>query len=200
MPNEFESDRHGQSSQYGYDDTDVVYNEGALYEPEGLRERARMRGRRAANQIEDTYEQGKERLEQGIERHPLAMGLGFFGVGLLIGLSIPRTRREREWFGDASEDLVERARDRGYDIVHRGVEAGRRAWDATREELHDQGLAPRQVSDKARRVVNEGVHAAREAARDAGRTPEEMARRADELRERAQAIAQHEAERIERQF
>lgn len=159
---------------------------------------AQRRGQNAAHQLEDTYTHGRERFEHGLDRHPLAMCVGFFAVGLLVGLSIPRTRREHEWFGDTSEGVLDRARERGYELMQQGVEAGRRTYEATREELREQGLAPDQIRDRARQVLREGMAAARNAAEEAGLTRDEPGRRAGEVRETAQTTTQREIERLQR--
>jgi hypothetical protein len=159
---------------------------------------ARRGGARAAHQLGESYEYGRSRFEGSLERHPLAMGLGFFALGVVVGLTIPRTHRERDLFGETSGQILGRARERGRDVMRQGIEAGRRTLRATREEMHAQGLAPGQIRDKARRVYNEGINAARDAAEQEGLTSEELARRADALRERAQESAQQEFERLQR--
>ena len=42
-----------------------------------------------------------------MEEYPLAVGIGFAALGALIGVLLPRTRREDELLGEQSDQLVE---------------------------------------------------------------------------------------------
>jgi hypothetical protein len=86
---------------------------------------ARDMGRTAVRTTRETAVRagrGVVRAEQSVEHtydeYPLAFGVGAVAVGLAVGLSLPHTRREDEWLGEAKERLVERAHHAAQDAIH----------------------------------------------------------------------------------
>lgn len=49
--------------------------------------------------------------------NPMLMGAVALGLGALVGMILPETRKEHEWMGEAKENLVEKAKDKAMDAV-----------------------------------------------------------------------------------
>ena len=60
--------------------------------------------------IESGYYSSAEQLENAMEEYPLAVGIGFAALGALVGVLLPRTRREDELLGEHSDQLVKATR------------------------------------------------------------------------------------------
>ncbi|HET7239227.1 MAG TPA: hypothetical protein VFI76_09375, partial [Terrimicrobiaceae bacterium] len=69
--------------------------------------------------IESGYHSSAERLENAVEEYPLAVGIGFAALGALIGVLLPRTRREDELLGEHSDQLVTATKEKGQQLLER---------------------------------------------------------------------------------
>jgi ElaB/YqjD/DUF883 family membrane-anchored ribosome-binding protein len=130
-------------------------------------ERGRSMSHRMKEGLEQGYHTGAERLEDAVEEHPLAVGLGFAALGALFGLLLPRSRRENEWMGGQSDHLMEIAREKSDELLERGKAVGERVKEAAIEGAREQGLTPEAATGALHQLkhkVGEVVHRAKEEA------------------------------------
>jgi ElaB/YqjD/DUF883 family membrane-anchored ribosome-binding protein len=90
-------------------------------------ETARTQTKRAAQSARSTF-----------QSHPLATGLATLAAGLTLGLLIPPSRKEKQWMGSASQDLVDTARELAQEAAERGKVVAERAYESAREEAKEQ--------------------------------------------------------------
>ena len=121
---------------------------------ERVAEKARATGDRlttradnAAYRVRETARTTARRVENQFEESPIGIGAVALAMGLAIGLSIPRTRKEAELMGDARDKLADR----------------------TREKIAD-------TTDKVERVVQKALPEVKNVVRDAAREIRETAR------------------------
>ena len=108
---------------------------------------ARLRRTLAATSSVDTS-QVPEQLENAMEEYPLAMGIGFAALGALIGVLLPRTRREDELLGEQSDQLVTATKEKGDELLQRGKAVAQRVTESAVEEARQQGLTPEAVGER----------------------------------------------------
>ncbi len=65
-----------------------------------------------------------------VERRPIAAGMATLAAGLLIGLLIPTTRRERELMGETRDQLFRGAKEAGRETFEKTKEVAKHAADA----------------------------------------------------------------------
>ena len=106
---------------------------------------------------------GGEGVVEAIRRNPAIAGGASLLVGAALAAMLPRTRVEGRAFGEAAEDVRERARD----LAAEGVEAGRRALGAAAEEAERQNLTAAGAKDVVRDVGDRVGAAARDAGDEA---------------------------------
>lgn len=92
--------------------------------------------------IESGYHSSAEQLENAMEEYPLAIGIGFAALGALIGVLLPRTRREDELLGEHSDQLVKATKEKGRELLERGKGVAERVAESALEEAKQQGLTP----------------------------------------------------------
>lgn len=113
--------------------------------------------------IESGYHSSAERLENAVEEYPLAVGIGFAALGALIGVLLPRTRREDELLGEHSDQLVTATKEKGQQLLERGKVVAERVAESALEEAKQQGLTP----ETARETVSGFAGKVGEVARKA---------------------------------
>lgn len=153
----------------------------------GAKEASRMAKSTAVGvgrQAQHGYDVGRRKAVEVSDEHPLALGAALIGLGVLVGLSVPRTRREDEFIGGQAEDLKRRAKDTARDLIDRGMHIAQVTAEETIDEAKRQGLAPSTIAEKARRVASEIRDKAGEAAQREQITP-------DALGEKVKAVAEH---------
>ncbi|CAN5540008.1 DUF3618 domain-containing protein [soil metagenome] len=143
------------------------------------RSAADLRWRRGTGAVQDYTERGKravrqqagilqERFEEASDEYPLAMGGAFLAAGLLAGLLLPRSEREDEWMGEASDQIKEEARAVGEEALEKGKAAAAETAASAMDEAEARGITPETVAEKAGRAVSETVKAGRESAEGKG--------------------------------
>jgi len=88
----------------------------------------------------DYYQQGRQRVQETAETHPLALGLGCMVAGILAGVVAPKTRAEDETFGDAADQIKSEAKQQAHALAEKGSAVADRAIEAGKEEVHQQGI------------------------------------------------------------
>jgi len=109
-----------------------------------------------------------DRFREAGDDYPLAVGGAFLAAGLLAGLLLPRTKKEDEWMGEASDELKEQTREKAEELAQRGKEAAVKTAGAALDEAKARGITPESVAEKTSRVVSEAVNAGKQAAREEG--------------------------------
>ena len=123
--------------------------------------------------IESGYHSSADQLENAMEEYPLAVGIGFAALGALIGVLLPRTRREDELLGEHSDQLVKATKEKGQELLERGKVVAERVAESALEEAKQQGLTPEaaretvsgfagKVSEVARKAKEETTTAAKD--------------------------------------
>lgn len=156
-----------------------------------MQEQARRGASRMKHQMGAGYSRSREGLSAAIEESPLAAAAAFIGLGLLAGLVLPSTRSEDRLMGEAADDVKDRARDAGQEVMERGQRVAEATMTAASEELERQELAPDQIREKAQRVVS----SAQEAIQQETGSVDELKQKAAAVAERAKEAAQEETQR-----
>jgi ElaB/YqjD/DUF883 family membrane-anchored ribosome-binding protein len=145
----------------------------------GVRERARELGQQAQEQTR----RARTGLERTMEENPLAVVAGVAVLGLVAGLLVPETERERRTMGPVRDDLAERAQNTAGRIKDVAVEAGQELKDSVTEEIKYRApeikstltdaaqTVKEQVKESAGRVKEEAKQAAKQSS--AGRSTTE---------------------------
>ena len=128
-----------------------------------------------------------DRFREASDEYPLAVGGAFLAAGLLAGLLLPRTEKEDEWMGKASDELKEQTRLKTERLAQRGKEAAAKTAGAALDEAEARGITPDSLAEKTSRVVSEAVSAGKETARKEGIAGQD-------IKEHAQAIGQAAAQ------
>jgi ElaB/YqjD/DUF883 family membrane-anchored ribosome-binding protein len=97
--------------------------------------------------IESGYHSSAEQLENAMEEYPLAVGIGFAALGALVGVLLPRTRREDELLGEHSDQLVKATKEKGQELLERGKVVAERVAESALEEAQQQGLTPESAGE-----------------------------------------------------
>jgi ElaB/YqjD/DUF883 family membrane-anchored ribosome-binding protein len=79
------------------------------------------------------------RVKDTAERNPVGLAVGAAAVGFVVGLVIPSTRVEDERVGEASDRVVEAAKETADDAVERGKQVVQEAAETAKESGREQG-------------------------------------------------------------
>jgi hypothetical protein len=102
--------------------------------------RSRDTARNVGHQLAEGYRTGAEKFSRAADEYPLAIGAAFAALGVLVGLSLPHTRKEDELRGEQSDHLVDAAKEKGEQLLEAGKAIGERLVDAAKDEAAGQGL------------------------------------------------------------
>ena len=78
-------------------------------------------------------------LRDTAESNPLGLAVGGISVGFLLGTLLPRTRFENEQMGEASDRVLDAARDSGREAVERGKAVAQEAASAAVDTAKESG-------------------------------------------------------------
>ena len=166
---------------------------GARHRAGSMGRGARRRGSQVQRQMRRGYDSSRERFEEAVEDYPLAVGLGLLALGALVGLSLPRTRREDEWMGEQSDHLKHRVRERGEEAVERGKHVAEATVSAVTEESKHEGLSPGSLGEKVRHVAEKTWNAAEQAAHEEGLAPSDLKEKTKQVAKHAKDTAKEES-------
>jgi ElaB/YqjD/DUF883 family membrane-anchored ribosome-binding protein len=131
-------------------------------------EEGRSTARKIGHNIESGYHSSAERLEKAMEEYPLAVGIGFAALGILVGVLLPRTRREDELLGEQSDQLIKATKEKGQELLERGKVVAQRVGESALDEARQQGLTPEAVGERISEVGEKVGEVARKAKAEAG--------------------------------
>lgn len=126
-----------------------------------------------AEEVSSVMERATASVKKTFSDHPVLFGVAGLALGALVGIVIPRTRREDLMIGDQSDAFARRAKAEARDLVERGKVVVREGWEAAKEELdelagdakaHGRALLE-DAKDAARQTGDEVIEAAEEQLR-----------------------------------
>ncbi len=132
-------------------------------------------GHNLSESVNDLAAQASDKYQQACERYPLAVGAGCMALGMLAGLVVPRTRREDQWMGKASDDFVDDAYEAGERLVQRGKRVASETIDEAAASSDEHGLTGDSLVERGKRVATKVVDAASEALVEEDLTAEKLA-------------------------
>ena len=139
---------------------------------EGVR-RSRRAGNDATLHLQEGYAYAGDRFQEAIEEYPLAVAVGFLGVGLLTGLLLPRTRQEDQLMGEKSDRLIEQVKETGKETFDKAKAVAERMAATAMDEAQRQGITPVVAGDKISEIANKVGAVASQAKEEALRAAEE---------------------------
>lgn len=82
----------------------------------------------------------QDKYEYYMEENPLAVGAVALALGAAVGLSIPSTRVENRWMGEARENLLQKAEETAREAVGKVQQVAGQVTETVKEEAKNQGL------------------------------------------------------------
>lgn len=115
---------------------------------QGVREKASQAGERArqatqgarqrvsqwSRSARSSASQAAERTWETYQEHPFTMGLVALMAGAALGAVLPTSRREREMMGSTGDELLSRARETGSEVMDKAARVADRAVQAAKDE------------------------------------------------------------------
>lgn len=154
---------------------------------------ARERGSQMQHQLRQGFTQGRDTVSETMDEYPLAAGAAVLGLGLLLGLALPRTRYEDEMMGETSDEFKHRAKETGLEAAERAKHVAQATAAAAMDEAEQQGLSAEQLGEKVQHAADslkESVHT------QSGASPvSTLAEKVGHIAERAATTAKEEAKK-----
>lgn len=124
--------------------------------------------RDTASQISDSTRQQVDRARQGIgylvREQPLALGAIGIALGAVLAAAAPRTRKEDELMGEASDRLTDRAKEAGKEKLEKAEQLAGKAKEKATEETRCTEEDTRRTAEDARRTPEDARPARSESA------------------------------------
>ena len=76
-------------------------------------------------------------LDRKMHENPLMMGVAAMGLGLVVGMLLPETEKEKEVFGERRDELMDRAQEMAGQAVDRVQEVAQEAAHAAQETVQE---------------------------------------------------------------
>ena len=111
-------------------------------------------------------QRGGHALSNGIEEHPLSIGLTALSLGLIAGMFIPASSKENQIMGSRSDRLLDSAKNASKDLIQDAKSAARAGADAAERSLREEELTRSGLTKRTQHVVRDAVDAAGEEFRD----------------------------------
>ncbi|MFW6060907.1 MAG: DUF3618 domain-containing protein [Phycisphaeraceae bacterium] len=96
------------------------------------------RASQMGEQVRGQSQQAFDSIQSTYKAHPLTMGLATLAAGLAAGMLIPASRKEQQWMGETSRDLMEEAKHYGKDAFERGKHVAERTYETAKEEAKQE--------------------------------------------------------------
>jgi ElaB/YqjD/DUF883 family membrane-anchored ribosome-binding protein len=144
---------------------------------------------KVSENIQRGYQTGTEQFQNAMQEYPLAVGIGFAAFGMLVGVLLPRTRREDELLGKRSDQLVEAAKEKGKELLERGKDVAERVAETALDEARQQGLTPEAASGAISGIAEKVGEVARKAKQEAGTAVKESKLTPEQLKREASSAA-----------
>ena len=121
---------------------------------------------RAARGVGRGLQRGGHAISNGMEEHPLSIGLTALSIGLIAGMFIPATSKENRILGPRSDRLIDSAKHAGKDLVQDAKSAAKAGADAAERSLREEELTRSGLTKRTKHVVRDAIDAAGEEFRD----------------------------------
>lgn len=154
-------ERWGSRAQHASQVTREKYHEakaGAAHTMENARQSTSESWSTMRERMHDGQEAVRRRYDLMLAENPLALGACALAAGLAIGLLFPPTPKENEVFGEASDSLMEQARD----IVNEARQAAINTLRTQKHSVEDKLLEAR---DEAKSALEQSAQEAKRAFR-----------------------------------
>jgi len=145
-------------------------------------------------QLSRAYDAVDRRVERAHEEAPLALGLGVMALGAIAGALIPRTRREDELLGEASDEAIRQTRRQAEQAYERGQDAVEATVETAKQSAHAEGLTGESLAERATRVVEKSAGSISKTAKEEGLHPQQLKEDAGTVIEETKETAISEAE------
>lgn len=106
-----------------------------------------------------------------MEENPLMVGAATLAVGVVAGLLIPETEKEKELMGETRDHLVEEVKEAGQQTWEKGKHVAEAVADKVKDTVKDAGLTPEGLAEQVRNVAHEAADTAKEEARNQNLMP-----------------------------
>lgn len=116
-------------------------------------------------------------LGSSLREHPIVAGAVLAGIGALVAMLLPPTRREDALLGEKSDSAKAMAAEAAEREARRAREVAGAAADAARREAEARGLTPGSLADRAEEEIRRMADAGKEVARAAVREGEAAAKK-----------------------
>ena len=140
---------------------------------EGVRRGKRV-GSDATQHLQKGYADTGDRFQEGLEEYPLAVAVGFLGVGFLTGLLLLRTPQEDKLMGEKSDQLIEQVKETGKETLDKAKAVAERVAQTTMDEAKQQGITPVAASNKISEIASKVGAVVSEAKQETVRAAEEQ--------------------------
>ena len=135
------------------------------------------KGQRASSDAAQHLQKGSrytgDRFQEAVEEYPLAVAVGFLGVGLLTGLLLPRTPQEDKLIGAKSDRLIDQVKETGKETLEKAKTVVQRVAQSSIDEAKRQGITPDSVGDKFSEIKDKVGAVATQAKKEAIRAVDE---------------------------
>jgi ElaB/YqjD/DUF883 family membrane-anchored ribosome-binding protein len=135
------------------------------------------KGQRASSDAAQHLQKGSrytgDRFQEAVEEYPLAVAVGFLGVGLLTGLLLPRTPQEDKLIGAKSDRLIDQVKETGKETLEKAKTVVQRVAQSSIDEAKRQGITPDSVGDKFSEIKDKAGAVATQAKKEAIRAVDE---------------------------
>jgi hypothetical protein len=101
---------------------------------------ARLRARRLKEGARHNMERARGGYDYVLREQPLALGAIGLAIGAVIAATLPRTRQEDEWMGDARDRVADAARDSAREKLRQAERVAAAAKGAAAAEAERQGV------------------------------------------------------------
>jgi ElaB/YqjD/DUF883 family membrane-anchored ribosome-binding protein len=136
------------------------------------------------------FNHSRDTVTECIDDYPLAAGAAFVGLGLLLGLAMPRTRYEDRMMGEQSDSVKRYAQEASREAAVRAKHVAQATAAAVVEEAEQQGLTPKAVGEKVQQAAESIRRTVEEQEADkVGASVHTLAEKVERVAERAVATA-----------
>ena len=136
--------------------------------------RGRSRSQEMGHSLQSGYATGTERFSEAVEEYPLGVGIGFAALGALVGILLPRTRREDELLGERSDELLDVVKEKGKESFERGKAVVERVAETALDEAQRQGLTPEAAGHTLSALASKAGEVAKKVKEEATVAAEEQ--------------------------
>lgn len=122
---------------------------------------ARQRLSGTMSSVADTtrqqYERARGSLDYLVNEQPLLLGAIGLAIGAALGAAAPRTRKEEEMMGEASRNLMEKAKETGSQQLEKAKEIGSQQLEKAKDAVK-QSTSPQQGQQHGQSSQRQGQH------------------------------------------